>query len=114
METKNYDIIINGDGKMISAILLAILASFLWGITNHIDKFMISGIDEGKDSIKILLVFSTFVAGIVLTPLWLILSGFNIGINAVSLISVFLATLYLFFDMENIKQVVEVAEKHIT
>ena len=93
METKNYDIIINGDGKMISAILLAILASFLWGITNHIDKFMISGIDEGKDSIKILLVFSTFVAGIVLTPMWLILSGFNIGINVVSLISVFSASL---------------------
>ena len=36
---------------MISAIILAILASFLWGITNHIDKFMISVIDEGKDSI---------------------------------------------------------------
>jgi len=77
---------------MIVAILLAILASFLWGITNHIDKFMITRIEEGKDNLKILLIFSTFIAGIVLTPLWLILSSFDISINFISLISVLIAS----------------------
>ena len=76
---------------MTTAILLGILAAFLWGVTNHIDKFMVSGIDSGKDSIKVLLVFSTFVAGIILTPVWLILSKFNIGISLTSLISIFAA-----------------------
>lgn len=44
-------------------IFLTIFASFLWAITNHIDKFMINGIDESGSSIKTLLVFSTLVAG---------------------------------------------------
>ena len=77
---------------MTTAVLLAIFASFLWGVTNHIDKFMITGIEESKNSIKILLVFSTFVAGIVLTPIWLILSHFTVNINIVSLISVLSAS----------------------
>lgn len=78
---------------MTTAVLFAILASFLWGVTNHIDKFMITGIDESKNSIKILLVFSTFVAGIVLTPIWLILSHFTISISLTSLISILFASL---------------------
>ena len=78
---------------MTTAVILAIFASFLWGITNHIDKFMITGIEESKNSIKILLVFSTFIAGIVLTPIWLILSHFTISISFVSLISVLVASL---------------------
>ena len=74
---------------MTIAIIFAILASFLWAVTNHIDKFMITGIDESKNSIKVLIVFSTFVAGLVLTPLWLILSHFDIAISTISLISIF-------------------------
>ena len=77
---------------MISGVILATFASLLWGVTNHIDKFMLTSIDNGKSNIKILLVFSTFVAGIVLTPLWLILSRFSIGISFVSLLSVLLAS----------------------
>ena len=69
------------------AIFLAILASFIWAVSNHIDKFMISEI-EPKDSIKILLVFSTLIAGIVLTPIWLILSNFDVSISLTSLISI--------------------------
>lgn len=75
------------------AIIISILASFLWAVTNHIDKFMVTGIDESKNSIKILLVFSTFVAGLVLTPLWLILSRFEVTISTISLISVLLGSL---------------------
>ena len=77
---------------MITAVLFVILASFLWGVTNHIDKFMITGIDDGKDSIKILLVFSTLVAGMVLTPVWLILSNFSISISTISLISILISS----------------------
>lgn len=78
---------------MTTAVLFAIFASFLWSVTNHIDKFMITGIEESKNSIKILLVFSTFVAGIVLTPIWLILSHFTVSISFISLISVLIAAL---------------------
>ena len=78
---------------MATAVLFAIFASFLWGVTNHIDKFMITGIEESKNSIKILLVFSTFIAGIVLTPIWLILSHFTVSISSISLISVLIASL---------------------
>lgn len=78
---------------MIGPILLVILASFLWGITNHIDKFMITRISEGRNNLKILLVFSTFVAGMVLTPIWLLLSHFMVNISAISLICVLLASL---------------------
>ena len=44
------------------AVFLAILASFLWALTNHIDKFLLDGIDESGSNIKTLIVFSTLVA----------------------------------------------------
>ena len=77
---------------MTFAIVLTIFASFLWGITNHIDKFMISGIDESGSSVKTLLVFSTLVAGLVLSPIWLIVSNFSVSISNISLICVLLAS----------------------
>jgi drug/metabolite transporter (DMT)-like permease len=77
---------------MTFAVVLTIFASFLWGITNHIDKFMISGIDESGSSVKTLLVFSTLVAGIILSPIWLIASKFSIGISNVSLLCVLLSS----------------------
>ncbi len=88
------------------AILSAILASLLWGITNHIDKFLISG-TEDKNNIKVLLVFSTLIAGIILIPIWLILSNFNLEITTISLISIFassttyiISTYFFFKAME--------------
>ena len=71
---------------MIIAAVFAIFASLLWGITNHIDKFLVSGIDESGSSIKTLLVFSTLIAGIVISPIWLTVSNFSIEINNFSLI----------------------------
>ncbi len=78
---------------MTTAMLLAIFAPFIWGITNYIDKFMITEIDENEDTIKILVIFSTLIAGIVLTPFWLLLSHFSVGISTISLISAFSAAL---------------------
>lgn len=92
---------------MTSAIVITIFASFLWGITNHIDKFMINGVDKSGSSLKTLLIFSTLVAGLVFTPVWLILSNFSVSISLLSLISVLsasviyiLATYFYFIALE--------------
>lgn len=78
---------------MFLAVSLAILASLLWAITNHIDKFLVSGIDEAGKSIKTLMIFSTLVAGVVLLPIWLIASMFQgwISVNWFSLIMILLS-----------------------
>lgn len=68
---------------MIGAVCFAILASFLWAITNHIDKFLINGIDAAGKSIKTLMIFSTLVAGTVLLPVWLTVSGLRGGYRLV-------------------------------
>lgn len=78
---------------MTGAILITIFASFLWGITNHIDKFMINGVDESGSSLKTLMVFSTLVAGLVFSPIWLIISNFSISISTISLIAVLISSL---------------------
>ena len=78
---------------MTVAVIITIFASFLWGITNHIDKFMINGVDESGSSLKTLLVFSTLVAGLIFTPIWLIVCKFQVSISALSLICVFLSTI---------------------
>lgn len=77
---------------MTLAVILTIFASFLWGITNYIDKFMLSEIDESGNSIKTLLVFSTLITGIILSPIWLIANKFLVHISVISLISVFLSS----------------------
>jgi transporter family protein len=76
---------------MTIAIIFGILASLLWAITNHIDKYLITNF-ESKSNIKVLLVFSTFIAGIIISPIWLILSKFHVNISNVSLICVLLAS----------------------
>ena len=76
---------------MTLAVAITIFASFLWGITNHIDKYLLNGVDESGSSLKTLLVFSTLIAGIVISPIWLIICNFSVNISNVSLICVFLA-----------------------
>lgn len=82
---------------MTISVILLLFASFLWAITNHIDKFLVNGIDESGHSVKTLLVFSTLIAGIVLSPIWLIISKFSVSISLVSLICVILSSfIYIF------------------
>lgn len=92
---------------MTKEIIITIFASLLWGITNHIDKFMINGIDESGSSLKAVLVFSTLIAGLVFTPIWLIINNFSVTISLLSLLSVFasslvyiLATYFYFIALE--------------
>lgn len=70
---------------MAFAISLTILASFLWAITNHMDKFLVAGDEKSPNGIRTLLVFSTLVAGVIISPIWLIASKFSIGISWLSL-----------------------------
>ena len=77
---------------MIFPIILTIFASFLWGATNHIDKFMISSIDKDGSSIKTLLVFSTLIAWVIISPIWLIICNFSVGISNISLTCILLSS----------------------
>ena len=77
---------------MILAVICTILASFLWGITNHIDKFIVSGVNESGSNIKTLLVFLTLITGIIFSPIWLIISNFDVGISNISLICVLISS----------------------
>ena len=82
----------NGGKIMVDAIAITILAALLWGITNYIDKYLLNGIDETASNIKTLLVFSTLVAGLVLSPIWLVICKFSVSISITSLISIFISS----------------------
>lgn len=88
---------------MTVSVIITIFASFLWAITNHIDKFMINGIDESGSNYKTIVIFSTLIAGLVFTPAWLIISKFSVSISILSLVCVLLASVvyilatYLYF-----------------
>lgn len=77
---------------MTLAVILTIFASFLWGVTNHIDKFMINNINESGSSVKTLLVFSTLIAGLVISPIWLIINNFSVSISTISLVCILLSS----------------------
>lgn len=76
---------------MTVAVIITILASFLWAITNHIDKYLLCNIDNSTSNVKTLLLFSSLVAGIVLSPIWLFISNFQIKISILSLLFIFIA-----------------------
>lgn len=78
---------------MITTISITIFASFLFAITNHIDKFLVTTENDNESSIKTLLVFSSLIAGIILSPIWLIISNFSISISLISLICVLIAAI---------------------
>ncbi len=88
---------------MTTAIVVTLLASFLWGVTNHIDKYMLSNIEDSESNVKTLLVFSTLIAGLVISPIWLFTSKFQINISPLPLVVIFLAAIlyilgtYFFF-----------------
>jgi len=92
---------------MAVAVSITLFASFLWAITNHIDKYMLCNIDNSTSNIKTLLIFSSLIAGIVLSPIWLLINRFQIQINTTALIYVFasavvyvLATFFYFKALE--------------
>lgn len=78
---------------MTNAVIITLFASLLFATTNHIDKFMLNGIEKSNNSIKVLVVFSTLIAGAVFTPIWLIINKFSISISKISLICVILSAL---------------------
>lgn len=77
---------------MTSAIIITLFASLLLATTNHIDKFLLTDI-KNSDNIKVLVVFSTLIAGAVFTPIWFILNKFAISISIKSLMCVLLSSI---------------------
>lgn len=88
---------------MTIAILISMLAALVYSLTNYVDKFLVNGVNKIGSSIKTLLVFSTLIAGIVFSPIWLIINGFNIIINIQSLVLILssaiisIVALYFYF-----------------
>lgn len=54
---------------MMIGVIVVLVAAFLWAIGNHIDKYMLCKMGEYDTSLKTLLVFSSFIAGLVLSPI---------------------------------------------
>lgn len=54
---------------------------------------MLCNIDDSTSNVKTLLLFSSFVAGIVLSPIWLFISKFQIQISILPLIFIFIAAI---------------------
>ncbi len=85
------------------AIIIIIIAEILYSLTNYVDKFLVDGINESGSDIKTLILFSTLVAGLVFSPIWLIINRFNLGINPITLLYLFLSAVayiiavYLYF-----------------
>lgn len=77
---------------MTTAVIITLLASFLWASGNHIDKYLLCKIDSSTTGIKTLMVFSTFIAGLILSPIWLIMNKFQVQISISALLVTFLAT----------------------
>ncbi len=78
---------------MTVAVVITLLASFLWAVGNHIDKYLLCNVDDSESSVKTLLLFSSLVAGVVISPIWLLISKFQINISLSSLIAIFIAAI---------------------
>ncbi len=78
---------------MTLAVILTMIAAFLWAITSYIEKFLVCDNTKKGNNIKTLLVFSTLIAGSIISPFWLIANKFSVNISTISLISVFISSI---------------------
>lgn len=74
-------------------IILTLVASFIWSITSHIDKYALCKIDNFNSSLKTMLIFSTLIVGIIFSPIWLIKLKLNIIIDLNILIIIFISSI---------------------
>lgn len=72
--------------------ILPIISGLLWAITNHIDKYLISKLVKSHD-FRGLMIFSSFVSGLLLIPLYAILTKLNVSIDLLSLLWMFLSAI---------------------
>ncbi len=80
---------------MLIALLVVPIVSLLFGITNYVDKYLVSKISENGDY-KGLIIFSSLIAGIILLPISLFLTKLNIAIGFGDFVNMFFAaTSYL-------------------
>lgn len=74
------------------ALILAIIAAFLWAVTNYIDKFLISHVAANGDW-KGLIVVSSLIAGVVLLPVFIVLTRLQVIVDPIALLLIFLAAI---------------------
>lgn len=79
---------------MIIPIILTLVASFLWAATNHIDKYLLANNNDTTSNVRTLLLFSSLVAGIVISPIWLIICKFHVTISLISFFALLIAALF--------------------
>ena len=78
---------------MTVAVAITLIACLLWAIGNHIDKYLLCNVRNLESNVKTLLLFSSLVAGVVISPIWLFISKFQIDISLPSLIAILLAAI---------------------
>ena len=71
-------------------LLIAPLAALLWGVTNFIDKYLVGKVAKRNDY-RGLVVVSSLVAGLILTPISLVLTRGQIAADFAGIAIVFLA-----------------------
>lgn len=77
---------------MIYAMLLPIFSALLWAITNHIDKYLISKLVKNRD-FRGLIIFSSFVSGLLLIPFYAILTKLNVSMSLLSMVWISLSSI---------------------
>lgn len=77
---------------MIYAMLLPIFSALLVAITNHIDKYLISKLVKNKN-FRGLIIFSSFVSGLLLIPFYAILTKLNVSMGFVPMIWISLSSI---------------------
>lgn len=76
-------------------ILAALGATFLWSIGNHIDNFLVSKLFKDA-GVGALMIFSSLIVGIIMTPVFFFLSKGNVALDIISILWIFAAgTIYL-------------------
>lgn len=87
---------------MLIPLLLAIAAATLYALTNHIDKYLISKVVKNAEP-QALIVFSTLVAGLIMSLIYAAICGFQFVFDWPSFLLLFFnsalyaATLYYYF-----------------
>ncbi|HCC08163.1 MAG TPA: hypothetical protein DEP72_08430 [Clostridiales bacterium] len=72
---------------------LGIFATFLWAVTNHIDKYLVSKMFKGS-GVGTLMIFSSLVTGAIMSPIFFIISNGKVGIDGISIVWLYWASAF--------------------
>lgn len=75
--------------------LFTIVATMFWSVGNYIDKYLVSKLFKGA-SVGVLMVYSSLIIGIIVLPIFLILSGGQIALPISSVLFLWITALLYF------------------